>query len=792
MIGQPQKASEFNGGLITDRDAALLAPNQSPSITNADMRFRAGLRKLPGSADWKDDLPTGLTPKRVAEMLFSLPSSQQVTILYGKNGSEHQLWVRPYIDMDGDWVDDWQNITEYEGTPASPLTVAAGSGATSILVTGLASTTTNYYKGWVGYNEDLTESFIIASSSYSGGTTTLTPNKTLTADPTGDSFWITRNHAIDKDGNYLFSPQDDEVEFLFLRNAFIVLTGSDTAYPAATDLWCGYVNQSKFQDSGLDWQGIHCTRNSLSSLYGFVASGAALWTPSAIAESDDIIADGSYSIQFVAEYDGYQEGPIDAGDDSENGFQVGKGYGNVVATTGSAQAIEVDITANDIQTASLGAVSMRDANDLTTFLNHIAFERRITGFRVYMAEVELVVSGGTNYYQPIEEWRFVRKIGINESGWAYNAGTKRYDYTFQIYGRDYQDAAIADLPTGIDLEGRQGHTDLHVYGNAKTGAVSRNRVFYANTYLDEQRESFFISTPINSDGLNTPSVMPWTSFSYDTNVNGISQIIKIINVLNRVIVLGKNDLLRIDPNIADAGFSVADQYRDIGGLSSIGVCVVGGILYFASDKGIMAYLPNASQIIDTSVLSDISEGAVQNAWRDLGVSVREATAIGWCKVHNYLVLSNSSGTWAFHLGDKNWTYYGSTQYIQFAPGIDGELIGVTSAGAVKELFADTPDESTSLTYYSPVFYGPMLVTGFRAKYKSDVALTVSIIDKSNDRTLKSLTLPASSSYHTYRTDKFNVKVDLLQYAITSAAATTNDLDILSLEPFITPLSVQPL
>lgn len=772
MIGKSLNLDNFEGGMILDQAPNNLKPHQSPYLSNADIRYKT-IKKLPGPADAFSSLPSGLTPKVIKEIQFTLPSEKQVMVVYGKNGSDHQLWIRPYVDMSGNWVDDWMELTEREGSSISPHTVDSGSTTTSILVTGLSSTTTDYYKGWIFYDITKDESAIVIASSFSGTQTTLTLSHALSASPVGDSFWMVRNHIRDRDQYDLFRPDDDYVEIVPLENAFIVVTGSKNLFPRKYDLWCGYVDRSYVQDSNLDFKGIWCTRNSLHALYRpGVATAVA-------ASAEEALTAGDYLVEVIAEYDGYQEGPIFGGAVYEDGYQVGKGYLNNV-TIATNEKINLELWIPYV-ISDVDAPNLMQNNVTGSILKHLITDRRLTGLRIYMAKAELS-SSASGHYEPIEEWRYVRRVDINATGWAYDAAQKRYETTIEIQQRDYNDATDADLPAGVGLQNRQGHSDLHVYGTAATAAVAAGRVFYGNVLIDEQRSDWMIMSPNNSNGINQPSLMPWISTALDTSPYGMPEIMKMEAILNRLILFGRNRIIRINPGAN--GFTVAEHYDHRGGISRTGVVSIGDILFFAGTQGILAYLPQASAVLDVSSLTDITDGAIKTKWLEFADANKEACAIGYDRNTNYLVISLADGTFAFHLDRKNWTYYGSTQYIQFCTGVDGDLYGVTSGGAIHRLFADTPTVASQLIYESPVLTGPIAFNGVRIRYRSDVQITVKLYDMSWSETVpkKTRTLPAQSNLKDSRFIPITMGANgLFKFRLETASSTTYDVEIADIE-----------
>jgi hypothetical protein len=738
---------KFDGGLNTDKDVTQLQSNEATVLQDVDVRDLK-LKKLPGAANRFDSLPTGFTPLSMAEGLFTAPSpEQQVTIVYGQDGSSNEkLYVRPYVNLSGIWVDAWLEITEREGTHASPLIMDAGSNTTTIVDAALSSSTDNYYNQWIVFNKTRLTAALVTD--YVGSTNTLTVKPAIGSQTTGDEFWIVR-HPIYNMGNadgVLYLAPKDVCRFRFRENAIEILTGNNGGLAdKKTDLWLGYVNYTAFDDSDLNFRGLLCEPNNL----GMFVLPFTLGTPT---EPNDPLSADDYIVQVVPLYDGFQQGLLNPGEDD-----LGLEYLSTwVAVVPSGDRITVNLSI-DLPYA-LSALTEAASSPVLLY-----WHRRITALRIYIAQAD---AGKGGNYEPTSRFRLVKEIDIDDTAWS---GTGPYTQSIEIYGRDFSNNV------GEVLEYIQGHSDTNIHAKSEFSAFVGSHLFLGSVDTDKQRNDFILQTPISGAQVNTPDVKAHSRF-IDTSIYGIPQIMGMTESLGRLIVLGENRLLRITPTIDNPIIEQVTVQKGIA--SKRGIAEANGIVYFAGLDNIFAFNSITAELIA------ISEGRIRDAWQGFTTAQKQGSVLGYDRNRNCVAVSISTTTYLFWIDRGVWTTftglnhatYGVTEW--FTTGYDGELIAIMNDGSIFDVFAGTPTENTQLQFQSGVLEGPLRTRRLRIPYNGSDNLTANFYDAEKSTTVPMLQRTYGSQSTKDRISKeTSNRFDRLQLSVQSDASTNIDQEI---------------
>ena len=175
-------------GLSKKVNPSDIADNQAQELKNFWIDSEIGtLKKITGYSDYFSNYPSGITIKSMFQFLVSKPTENEIFVIYGQNGTNDEIWIRPYWDsINENWVDSWQELTEAEGT----LTAGAGTDTTHIVCSGLSSSEDDYYAGWIITSDARnTQDRVI---SYDGSTKTLTLAVAISGQTSGDTFRIER------------------------------------------------------------------------------------------------------------------------------------------------------------------------------------------------------------------------------------------------------------------------------------------------------------------------------------------------------------------------------------------------------------------------------------------------------------------------------------------------------------------------------------------------------------------------------------------------------------------------
>lgn len=726
--------SSFASGLITDIEAAKLPKNAASRLENADIR-NGNLETLPGILETDTGLPSGFIKLSQEQFLFTSPSEMQVTLCHGTLSGAHKLYIRPYLSLAGAWVDSWQELTERE----TGLTADVGTNTTTIVDAGLSSSTDDYYKGWIVYNFTRLLSAIVTG--YNGTTKTLTLSWAITSQTSGDTYFVCRNPIYKfVTGASIFSPSANGCRFLQRENAIDIVTGSDLIYEASTatqnktDLHLSVQNgYAAFNDTDLNFTGFHLTRKPPASMQ---LTGTSALSAVAIAAGEQALpvpTSTAYLFLPVAVYDGFQEGALYDGNSPFDGTRYGTGTWQLLTGLAVNQKLRAALSIDYDSSAGHLLAPVKNGSDLSDF---IIWDRRITHIRFYMAEATQV--NGVNY-EPSSEWRFVKELRVNSADWA--GSGPAYTQTIDITGAEWNAAS------GVDISDRQGHSSLKVFANANFIATAKKRVAVANVFTEEQHQSIVVFSAINSDSVNTPDVIPHTSFA-DLSAYGITKILGFVEALGYYVALGENQLVKIDAST----LTVDKNIQARGASSSNAIVNANGLIYFVNLEDIYYY--HSAQ----DVIRSIATGFIRDAWRALSTANKQAAAIGYDKRYEKLVIAAGSTIYTYNLPAAyasdlasdtqavgSWEVYsvGKT-FTRFYTDLSGKCIGVANDGKSYELFSS--GVANTLVYEKVLGEGNLNLHTLRLTYEASATVTAKVFDMARNAIypIKTYTFPAQS------------------------------------------------
>lgn len=778
--------SDFSGGLITDLDDAELPKAAASRLVNGDVRNKK-LETLPGLAAVDSGLPAGLTVLARDQFVFTQPSEQTCTLVYGTLSGAHKLYIKPYISSAGAWVDAWQDLTEYEG----PYTADATTSGTQIVDSQLLSTTTDYYKGWVVWNSTRQASAIVTA--YNGSTKTLSLSWTIqdaaaVAQQSGDSYQLFRNNifsTIDQEGatglDTLFKPT--RVSFLARDNAVAIVTGNTYGYgvitgtdDGATDLLLTVINnRAAFDDTDLTYTGFYLTRKHPA---GIISGGMGTLgrivncTATAVASATETMTAGDYIVFVVPRYDGYQDAAIDPGITSYDGtlyYPITSTPYNVV-TIGANEKIQVAVSVNYSEYSNGRDVQLfrlRDPASSGVYQDFLTFDRRITSLLFYVSTIN-------GLGQLTSEIRYVKSLAVNSAAWS--GSGPNYTQTITITKPEY------DAGEGIDISDRQGHASLRIDVNANFIATAKRRVAVANVFADQQRQSFVFFSAINSDEQNMPDVIPHTSF-IDLSLYGIPKIIGFLEALGFYVAIGENQVVKIDA----ATLSVDKNIQTRGGSSSNAFVNANGLLYFVNLEDIYYYHPSQD------VVRSIATGFVREAWRALSTSSKQAAAIGYDRRFEKLVIAAGTTIYTYNLPAAfadplssdtqaigSWAVYDvSKTFLRFYTDVLGRCIGIASDGIAYEVFSS--GVANTMVYEKVLGESLIAVDALRMTYNATATVTVELYDmaRTSSYPIQTYKFPAQSLHMQYNHYK-GCKLYRPKIKISAPVGTT--ISQLSLNP----------
>jgi len=739
---------DWSGGLNTDLPADKLPKSMATVLENADVKNKA-LKGALGAAAYLTGLPEGFVRISEGQFRLTVPSEQDITLVYGTLSGADKLYVRPYLSMAGAWVDSWQELTEKEGNN----TADAETNTTTVVDAALLSSTNDYYNGWIFYNLTRNKSTVITD--YVGSTKTITLAWEIASQKKDDSYFICRNPIYDVSGNTFFAPES-VCRFSQRSNIIDIVTGSDAEFKLTgkSDLVLSVINgYQAFDDTDLNYSGLYLTIRPPLALQ-------RAWTQIAAVAADITNAIGSDSgrtrwlLIACAKYDGSDESPLWKGDSGDfDGTQFVLQSGSAPLTTSTGNDIEIEergLFQSEIIQLSMSISYGRDSGHVPLLIPKagkvaddngiILFDRRISSIIIYMAQAS---ESSTTTLKPATEWRKVAELLVNDSAWSGTGAA----YTQTVSIDAYSWAKYA----GIDVSEYQGHSAIKIHANSDFIAKVKNQTFVASSYVDKKRESLLWQTPFTQEGFNAASVVPNPDF-IDLGSYGIGKILGIFEAIGNIAVFGHDRVMKLELS-NDNIVSIQQQYQFRGAASKNGIFSLNGLVYFTAIEDIYYY--NTYQ----DIVKSITESYIREAWLDLATADKEVSAIGYDRRHEKLVIAAGSTIFVYNvprpLADTlstdtqaigTWQKYNvGLTFSSFYTNVEGACIGITSAGVGYELFSAS-SASNSMIYESFEMQGAFSIEALRLVYTDSGFVVVKIYDleKNSSYPVKSYRFPPQS------------------------------------------------
>lgn len=700
LAGREIDLTDSSDGLATDLPDVNMPRTTALVLKNCDVRNRRK-EKLPGTAAYNPSgLPSNIIILREDKFVFTVPSEQEVYLVHGTVSGAHRLYVRPYLNSAGAWVDSWLHLTEAE----LGLTTDAGTNTTTIVDAGLSSAVDGYYVGWIVHNTSKHGSAIITA--YNGSTKTLTLSWQIFEQASGQSYRIMRNPVYDENGNFLLQP-DGACNFMKNGNTVAILTGSDSDYrvsPYKTDLELVLINNGEwFNDSDLDFTGFWLTRKHLDPFViqdrELVANAYSTELTAVANGSDVAITASGYIVLIVPVYHGSQEAPIEPGIEPFDGTKYplfnrvtiganqkltiaftpncGLGTSEVESATPAVTATPTTIVGtfagpNDdmyvgfyVENITRGAFALiTDYNSGTDTVTHETISGQTTGDSVRIVlRYEIPIKQPQKNAWPLSNYVFLDRrierfniyMATSQQDEGYDKPTEAFRFVKFV---SLNDDGWTGLPTiggyslsvtitGADytgaveklLEDRQGYSAINVFANAKYGRTVINRTFYANVFADQNRSDFIFYSPVNSDGVNCFDLIPHTIFT-DGSLYGLGGgILGIFESFGIAVIVSRDGVLRISPS----SLSLERSKQQRGATNENAIARVNELIYLASLEDVYVY--HGGQDVFRSILL----GHIRDEWQALSLADRQAAAIGYDRRYEMLVVTAGARIYLYNL-----------------------------------------------------------------------------------------------------------------------------------------------
>lgn len=779
--------TDFSAGWVPDIAESEIALNAATKLENAYTR-NLSMTALYGLTDYlPSGLPVGLAIKKVRQFQFTIPSTKKVYIVHGLLSSLDRLYVYPYLNSAGTWVDSWLELTEAEPSLAMDADQTAGTNR-FIKCAGLASSADDYYNGWVFLNEQTGYTSYVKD--YVGATKTLeiyndSNNGALYA----FSVWRNPIYAVKGTGAPLSKVRmftvPSEIEFVFHENSVKILCGHENIYDRGTSNSDSLV-QSDFILNVLDgdkkfnaaaefsFTGFYLTRKQISPLPHKTNAGDAIISVSAVASSDDPLATAVYAFFLCAKYDGADESPIFVGtvapyDGTRYSYAGGDVYIAFFDGTKLARLTITMYTRKYTDSPNLydvAGLTYKNKDKSVFYHDEPLFSRRITGLSVYA--VQMRGSVPTSYVTPISSFLKVLEIDINDSAWTQSGSSANgwYTITKDVLGSDW---TAAQGKTNLVV---QGHVSANVFGNARFGGSSADVFVYAGVRQESLRADalIFTPTPTQTSAINQSDLLPSAFASLFLDAYGISEIIACVFTETRVIAFGSDRIVVVNPETQ----GVEKVFHERGPVSRNAVLEKNGLVYFAGAEDI--YLLHPTQLI----IRSIAMAQIRDYWRNSVSSGDKAgTSISYDRLNEMLIISAGSTILLYSLprvyasaevGDLQaygtWgRYLVSKEFLNLFTDISGKAVGVTEDNLVKRLFET---ESVNAVFRSKVFEGSFLLESAVIEYTAPSSVTLKVFDlaKSTTYPRRKYVFPKSTRFQGNRLSLRDAQIERMMFELT--------------------------
>lgn len=716
---------DFSVGLMTEPDKADIPLEALIVAENVDLSDGGKKKKRRGALTLVS-APTGVTPVSFCRIRFTRPSLQDVTILYGQDGSgRDELWWRPYWNPDTEaWVDGWQEMSEFEGV----LTAQSGTAADSIVCTDLANDTDDYYNRWVVLN--LTRQATAEVYDYDGGTNTLTLRDEIASQSDGDTFLIYRFpltmsleglNTMDGSSSSTTTLVDTALRATLndfyvgwkvynkTRSAEATVTAYDAAAKKLTHGTIANQADSSNDDDYYIYKDTHelevesgqpvrfFPRENAVEMSVGVGNGypkkAPLWLgfiseryffdQDKTSSSKNTRFEGFWVCRNVMDkpdssiIDVTDEGSGTLADDTwyfraafiYDGYQESPLSDAVSLNPASTNEINIDININ--------LWSAKTANK-PGYYDGAVLNKRITAIKIYVAKGD-DDDANLDYFQILHASVINTDRVVTQAFGSFEVWKRTSDlYSFSILGYDLSDevwtGGSASSVTGATF-GKfkkwtvyQGHDSRRVDVNYRHRATLQEVHYKAPVFIDQAYDTV-VQMSLQSNGAGSPAddIMPINNDLPGLSAKGVNKITGISHVNGELIILSPDRVFRYAPDQYLVGFSPGK-----GCVAENGYLVYDDVLYWVGIEDVFAY--NGQSI------ARMLDGRIGDQYRGYTDSEKEGAKLGILENLNNLYLLIAGDLYIFSLTRGYWSTYAPsvTDLLWLAPDVDGNLYGATT------------------------------------------------------------------------------------------------------------------
>lgn len=290
---------DFSRGMVTRYDRGQQPIGSCAEIRNYMLNSKVGGLEMRWGLSTHIDGSSNIPSYGAGETLTSLlqmwrfatevPSAQNIDILIGANGSSQKKWFqKPFWDGTGTLQSDWL----WWGETKTGLTINGAPAGMNITLSSGASSTNDYYTGWVIYNAAAVSKYLYITD-YVGSTKILVCHDDVPSDWSSGAAVVLYRHFHDNTG---FSPSYTTPIALQQGNAVLV-SGGRGSTEGYKPMWSGYVGKTYF-GSFLS-NGTYVTEAEIKT-----GDGIMLQNPTVTTETDDGLDTGQrWYITVIGETD---------------------------------------------------------------------------------------------------------------------------------------------------------------------------------------------------------------------------------------------------------------------------------------------------------------------------------------------------------------------------------------------------------------------------------------------------------------------------------------------------------
>lgn len=726
MPYQELEIKDFGAGLATNASAVDSAKNSFRVFTNLDF-IRPGLATAMAGSGLAQPLHNGIATSLPAlpanftlqnGIMFHKPAvpntdltKTDCVIIFGTKGARQRFYVWPNVLLTSSI---WDTSSWFELTEAEEVTVGTVTSTTLFNLTGLANQATNsYYTGWIIWNNTRSLYDYIYAHSGTAAVSTLFGTAGVTA---GDVCVIMRFPIFKKAAT--ITPQysiDTLPTYAFRADRIAIHTGAHNTN-SGSDLLLQFVPNRQYFNQSSSFAHYHWLLDHAqpwevkkSKYFPDVINNLTSTTESV----DPLPTSAYYIVHHTFVYDGVEESNIYF--DANDTF----GFNHTIANTAGNKRFDNTVKLNPRTQFD------HDSPYSTGSLFNTFFSKRITAMRVYMAQSTEVTSGSA--FRPTTPFFFVKEIDINSSGWSQNAGTKNFEISYTLYGRDWNEGQKYpfSLVNGYEISkaGANANFEVQVGG----------RCFVAPVFDDTQKLYRALFTPIRFSGENGPEVLPVIN-RIDTYHHGVSEITGMVEQYDRLLIFGNNQLLVASVTGENKG-QINEAYQKVGCVAHRTVKNLQGTVFFLSERYVELF--DGNKVIEPPAapferIRDIFDGFTVAQKQAAFAGVQRNRREYWISIGGRIFIYSL-------LFDAIKEYVSSATYVDFIEGgSDGKLYGLTASGIV-ELVSSSPTEALTISLKSQVFNTTEAsYRRARVSYKSTATLVLYPIDEEEPSALQEL------------------------------------------------------